>query len=168
MKRNLFFLLTVCCSVLFTSCHDDHYDFIAYSRTYYDNYYLKNATDTELTFRYNSYGQVKDHIVMDPGSSVIIRTAMNSVGYTKYDPIVEPTQDYMIEIGQTYTLYNEDNKEGVDAYFLKGNTKYILDINKDDGPLAAKNYDVKVVNDTTFNFYFTIDEAYLSTLRVEE
>lgn len=34
--------------------------------------------------------------------------------------------------------------------------------------LLTKNYRSETLNDTTFNFYFTIDEAYLSTLRVEE
>lgn len=166
MKRIFGKLLLWGClvSLGMTSCDGDY--IVAEKGPYYCNYWLINALDTAITLHYYYYEDKT--FVVAPGKSQTIEEVRFSVANTRNDSDTTqgPTEDYLKNCGFSEKFYDTNEPYKSNAYIRLGEKKYRINPQEGGGgPLSGSNYRVKKENDTTFNFYFTVDSAYLSTLR---
>lgn len=165
MKRIFGKLLLLGClvSLGMTSCDGDY--IVGEKGPYFCNYWLVNALDTTLTLHYYYYEDKT--FAVEPGQSQTIEEVQFSVANTRNDAgtAQDPTEDYLRNCGFSEKFYDTNEPHKSNAYIRLGEKKYrITPLEGGGGPLSGSNYRVKKENDTTFNFYFTVDQAYIATL----
>lgn len=162
-------LIALCVS----SCRNNDDDII-YTHWYQYNYYLTNNIDTTVTFCFNQnddstgFPPSEQTIVLAPATSGKISGITQRSGFLKTDstsgeqPILTP------EESSTIVLWNpkgEGSSTTTTTYLLIGDTKRDFDLESDKLPFYTKNYKVAIEQDTIFNFYFSIDSAFVQTLK---
>ncbi len=174
MKKLSFRHLAICfiIALCVCSCRFNDADII-YTPWYQYNYYLTNNTDAVITF----YFAQKDHssslppkeqiVVLAPSTSGKINDYMWRTGYQKDSTMTElPAIDPYKE--STTILWNPkemDSNTTTTTYLLIGDKKREFDLESDKLPFYTKNYRIKIEQDTIFNFYFSIDSAFVQTLK---
>lgn len=149
-------------------------DDIIYTPLYQFNYYLTNNIDTTITFCFNQYDRStgfppSEHtVVLAPATSGKLYGLMVQSGFKKTDsttveqPVITP------EEASTIVLWNPREKDSntiTTTYLLIGDTKRDFDLESDKLPFYTKNYKVEIEQDTIFNFYFSVDSAFVQTLK---
>lgn len=178
MKHNIFSFVAGYCTLLFcvTSCERE--DPLANRKcvaTYTYNYYWENALDENITIYFSSYDSnrkfarlVDKQIVLAPNITTKVETdAKQSFAYVESE---QQAPVYTIA-DAPHCFWYDAPTEGYTFRFdiqIGDNERRFLDIEKNKSIFLTENYRSETLNDTTFNFYFTIDEAYLSTLSVAE
>lgn len=177
MKYSSFLISCICLLTIsiLSSCsgwfgNDD----TIYTRWYQFNYYLTNNIDTTVTFCFNQndrstgFPPNEQTVVLAPATSGKIYGLMQRSGFPKTDstaveqPVITP------EEASTIVLWNPREKDSntiTTTYLLIGYTKRNFDLESDKLPFYTKNYRVEIEQDTIFNFYFSIDSAFVQTLK---
>ncbi len=149
-------------------------DDIIYTHWYQFNYYLTNNIDTTVTFYFNQYNRStglppsEQTVVLSPATSGKIYGLMERSGFLKTDSTAENQPVLTPEESSTIVLWNprkEDSNTTTTTYLLIGDTKRDFDLESDKLPFYTKNYKVEIEQDTIFNFYFSIDSAFVQTLK---
>lgn len=175
MKYSSFLISCICLLTIsiLSSCsgwfgNDD----IIYTPLYQFNYYLTNNIDTTVTFCFNQYDRStgfppsEQTVVLTPATSGKIYGLMQRSGFLKTDstaeqPVLTP------EESSTIVLWDprKEDSTTTTTYLLIGDTKRDFDLESDKLPFYTKNYKVEIEQDTIFNFYFSIDSAFVQTLK---
>ena len=170
----LFASLSICFTM--TSCEkEDLFDNRKCVATYTYNYYWDNALGEDITIYFSSYDSNRKFARLVDKQIVLAPNTMTKVE-------VEAKQSFIYigsnEQAPVYTIADAPHcfwydapTEGYTFGFdiqIGDNERQSLDIEKNKSIFLTENYRSETLNDTTFNFYFTIDEAYLSMLCVAE
>lgn len=162
------FIVALCAS----SCRYNDAD-IVYTPWYQYNYYLTNSIDTVVTFYFtqkdhsSSLPPIEQVVVLAPSTSGKINDSMWQTGYKKDStmtelPIIDPYKESKIVL---WNPKEDDSNTATTTYLLIGNTKREFDLESDKLPFYTKNYRIEIEQDTIFNFYFSIDSAFVQTLK---
>ncbi len=171
MKTIYKIFILLCAIGVLSSC-EEPVENMKYTRDYTYNYFVTNRLDSEVIFEYfaesksKHYNHIDKTIAVSPSYSVRIDQQVQTRGADTEQGIPVLTADNQTE----YVLYDYKNRRKyTDPYIsIEANGKTYWSYDLQNAILLTKNYRSETLNDTIFNFYFTIDEAYLSTLRVEE
>lgn len=177
MKYSSFLTFCICLLTisLLSSCrgwfvNDD----TIYTPWYQFNYYMTNNIDTTVTFCFNQndrstgFPPSEHTIVLAPATSGKIYGLMQRSGFLKTDSTAEKQPALTPEESSTIVLWNpkeEDSNTITTTYLLIGDRKREFDLESDKLPFYTKNYKVEIEQDTIFNFYFSIDSAFVQTLK---
>lgn len=178
MKKNLLIVLMISLGICFTITSCEKEDLFANRKlvaTYTYNYYWENTLDDNVTIYFSSYDSnrkfarlVDKQIALAPHTTTKVETeAKQSFVYIGSD---EQAPVYTIEDAPHCFWYDapiEGYMFGFDIQ-IGDKERQSFDIEKNKSIFLTENYRSETLNDTTFNFYFTIDETYLSTLSVAE
>lgn len=164
-------LILLCSIVVLSSC-EEPVENMKYTRDYTYNYFVTNGLNNDVVFEYSAisqskkYNHIKKTLIISPLYSVQIDQQIQTRGADTKQSIPVLTADNQTE----YVLYDYKNRRKYDDPYISIETNGVVYESYDlqNAILLTKNYRSETLNDTTFNFYFTIDDAYLSTLRVEE
>lgn len=164
-------LILLCSVCLFCSC-EEPVENMKYTRDYTYNYFVANGLENEVIITYfaesksKKYNHIDKTFAISPAYSVQIDRQVQTRGADTQQSIPVLAADNQTK----YVLYDYQNRHKYkDPYIsIEANGKVYWSYDLLNAVLLTKNYRSETLNDTTFNFYFTIDEAYLSTLRVEE
>ena len=144
-----------------------------YTPLYQFNYYLTNNIDTTVTFYLNKYNRStglppsEQTVVLAPATSGKLYGLMVQAGFLKTDstaeqPVITPEETSTIVL---WDPREEESNTITTTYLLIGDTKREFDLESDKLPFYTKNYKVEIEQDTIFNFYFSIDSAFVQTLK---
>lgn len=153
---------------LFCSCEEPIDESGMYMRTYTYNYFVRNGLDSDVVFRYvatsknSRYSHIDKSFGVSPAKAVLIDTQVTLSGSNRADQIPVLTADNKGK----YVLYDYDNrKKYYDPYItIEHKGKMYQSSKPIDDILLTEYYELESANDTTFNFYFTIDQTYIATL----
>lgn len=164
-------LILLCSIVVLSSC-EEPVENMKYTRDYTYNYFVINELDSDVVLVYSAiskskkYNHVTKTFAISSSYSVQIDQQIQTRGADTEQSLPVLTADNQTE----YVLYDYKNRRKYDDPYISIETNGVVYESYDlqNAILLTKNYRSETLNDTTFNFYFTIDDAYLSTLRVEE
>ncbi len=164
-------LILLCPIVVLSSC-EEPVENMKYTRDYTYNYFVINELDSDVVLVYSAiskskkYNHVTKTFAISSSYSVPIDQQIQTRGADTEQSLPVLTADNQTE----YVLYDYKNRRKYDDPYISIETNGVVYESYDlqNAILLTKNYRSETLNDTTFNFYFTIDDAYLSTLRVEE
>ncbi|MDY4148465.1 MAG: hypothetical protein SOY26_01785 [Paludibacteraceae bacterium] len=163
-------IMTICFTV--TSCEtEDPFEGKKCVATYTYNYYWKNTLSQDVSIKFVSYDSnrhlnrlIDKLVVLAPNSVAKVecytQNAFVIIGSNEKAPV------YTVDDGLKYLWYDAPT-EGYQYEFGMqiGNDEYRkLDIEQNKRIFQIENYVPELIDDTTFNFYFTVDSAYLSML----
>lgn len=171
MKTVQKMLILLCAIGMLSSC-EEPVENMKYTREYTYNYFVTNGLTNDVVFNYSAISKSKKYnlinrtFAISPSYLVQIDQQVQTRGADMEQGIPILTADNQTE----YVLYDYKNRRKYDDPYIsiETNGKIYESYDLQNAILLTKNYRAETLNDTTFNFYFTIDEAYLSTLRVEE
>ncbi len=164
-------LILLCSIVVLSSC-EEPVENMKYTRDYTYNYFVINELDNDVVLVYSAiskskkYNHVTKTFAISSSYSVQIDQQIQTRGADTEQSLPVLTADNQTE----YVLYDYKNRRKYDDPYISIETNGVVYESYDlqNAILLTKNYRSETLNDTTFNFYFTIDDAYFSTLRVEE
>ena len=156
---------------MLSSC-EEPVENMKYTRDYTYNYFVTNGLNNDVVFEYSAiskskkYNHIHKTFAISPSYSVQIDKQVQTRGAETEQSVPVLTADNQTE----YVLYDYKNRRKYDDPYISIETNGVVyeSYNLQNDILLTKNYRAEILNDTTFNFYFTIDETYLSTLSVAE
>lgn len=174
MKKNLFVWAMVAIAGLLSACKsDDPWENRVKGATYTYNYYWCNALDESVTIKFERLVShkkddttIEKQFALAPNAKVLVEqlstTAWTEKGNEANMPVYTPSDS------QPYIWTQGIRMEGEQLWFSvqRGDSAAVeYDVTQNKEIFFVDNYTVETVNDTTFNFYFTIDEAYYQGLK---
>ncbi|HCE47219.1 MAG TPA: hypothetical protein DEQ84_00795 [Prevotellaceae bacterium] len=170
--KTIYKMFILLCAVGVLSSCEAPVENMKYVRNYTYNYFVTNGLTNEVVCEYSAiskskkYNHIKKTFAISPSYSVPIDQQIQTRGADTKQSIPVLTSENQAE----YILYDYKNRRKYDDPYITIETNGMVYESYDlqNAILLTKNYRSETLNDTTFNFYFTIDDAYLSTLRVEE
>lgn len=176
MKNNKFIPLVLSVLMMFVtnSCTELYPEKdIIYTPWYQFNYHLVNKLDSDVTFYFYEQSitkgipPIEKTITLAPSVSKPLYSLSERGGIYKDStttgkPVLTPDH---ASVTVLFNPRDEKEKALVTTYLLIGDTQRDFDFELDNHPFFSKNYQVEVVQDTIFNFYFSIDSTFVKTLK---
>lgn len=164
-------LILLCSIVVLSSC-EEPVENMKYTRDYTYNYFVINELDSDVVLVYSAiskskkYNHITKTFAISSSYSVQIDQQIQTRGADTEQSLPVLTADNQTE----YVLYDYKNRRKYDDPYISIETNGVVYESYDlqNAILLTKKYRSETLNDTTFNFYFMIDDAYLSTLNVAE